>query len=173
MGKTMGIGPGNSKEKGQSVASFYEKARRSPQVMKPHEIPWEDCGQGRKKDLVKAVKPVLHTMDASIHILPPGACSDRHRHMAEELVYVLEGSGYDLHWEAPVVPRRKGYTLGKGQPTRYDWQQGDTIYVPVNVEHQHVNHDVERPARFICATSRIPDYAVFDRLEDSPPVTAG
>lgn len=173
MAKTVGGGEKPSQGKAQHLASFYDKARRSAKVVRSHEIPWEECAQGRKKDLVRAVNPVLHTLDATIHVLSPGGCSERHRHMAEELVYVLEGCGYDLHWEEPASPRRKGYARKLAQPTRYEWQQGDTIYVPVNVDHQHVNLDVEKPARFICATSRIPDYATFDRLEESPPVTAG
>ncbi len=170
MAKTVGGGEDPSQGKAQHLASFYDKARRSAKVVRSHEIPWEECAQGRKKDLVRAVNPILHTLDATIHVLSPGGCSERHRHMAEELVYVLEGCGYDLHWEEPQSTLVKKVT---DKPTRYDWQQGDTIYVPVNVDHQHVNLDVERPARFICATSRIPDYASLDRLEDSPSATAG
>ncbi|MDP2727454.1 MAG: cupin domain-containing protein [Dehalococcoidia bacterium] len=162
----------SKREKGLRASSFYEKARRTAKVVKPHEIPWEDCGQGRKRDLVKAVQPVFHNLDASIHVLPPAGSSDPHRHMAEELVYVLEGQGYDLHWEE-AAPQGEGHAQRQPQPARYDWQQGDTIYIPVNVLHQHFNLDVERPARFISATSRVADCATLDQMEQSPGATAG
>ncbi|MDO8690166.1 MAG: hypothetical protein Q7R39_09200 [Dehalococcoidia bacterium] len=47
----------------------------------------------------------------------------------------------------------------------------DTIYVPVDLEHLHINHDVERPARFMGVTSRMPGYAGFDQLKESLPIT--
>jgi len=32
-----------------------------------------------------------------MQIIPPGSRSGRHRHLAEECLYVVEGRGYDLH----------------------------------------------------------------------------
>lgn len=165
---------GNCGEKqGRLAATFYEKARQTARVLKSHEIPWEQTPKERKKDLTGAVKPVFLNLDACIHVLPPGGSSEQHRHMAEELVYILEGCGYDLHWEEAPPAKGQGNVQSQPAPTRYDWQQGDTIYIPVNILHQHFNVDVERPARFLSATSRIPEQASLDRIEQSPPLTAG
>ncbi len=163
----------NSQEKGRLAAAFYEKARRTARVLRPNEIPWEPYAKGRKKDLTRAVRPVFQCLDASIQVLPPGGSSEQQRHMTEELVYILEGCGYDLHWEAAPPPKRKAYAQRQPGPTRYDWQQGDTIYIPINVLHQHFNLDIEKPARFLTATSRIPEYAGMDRMEQSPAVADG
>ena len=165
-------GEGSPHETGRRISAFYQQARRTARVVKPHEIPWEPSDLGRKKDLVKAVKPVFRGLDACIHVLPPGNCSDRHRHTTEEVVYVLEGCGYDLHWEEGPPLRGKRHAERPPAPTRYDWQQGDTVYVPTSVLHQHFNLDVEKPARLFSATSRLPRRAAAD-VEQSRPVTSG
>lgn len=156
-----------------STGGAGARTRPLPKVLRPNEIPIEECGRSRKKDLTKAAGPGLSTLEASIHILPPGGSSDPHRHMAEEIVYVLEGSGYDLHWDGAEAPHGGARPGPAGQPTRYEWNQGDTIYVPVNVSHQHFNQDIDRPARLISAMSLMPNCSRFDRLEESPPVSAG
>src|SRR5262249_48320137 len=37
-----------------------------------------------------------------MQIIPPGSRSGKHRHLAEECLYVLEGRGYDLHQDCDV-----------------------------------------------------------------------
>ena len=34
-----------------------------------------------------------------MQFLKPGETSGKHRHMWEELIFVAEGSGHDLHWD--------------------------------------------------------------------------
>lgn len=162
----------SNREQGKQASDFYLRIQRSGKVVKPHEIPWEGCGPSKKKDLIKAVKPTFQNLDACIHVLSPGACSDPHRHMTEELVYILEGRGYDLHWENGSPTKSAGPAQQKPDPTRYEWQQGDTVYIPINVLHQHVNLDMERPVRFLSAISRIPDYTAIDRPDRSSQLTA-
>ena len=38
-------------------------------------------------------------VEAYMQFLKPGEKSGIHRHMWEELIFVVEGSGYDLHWD--------------------------------------------------------------------------
>jgi quercetin dioxygenase-like cupin family protein len=51
------------------------------------------------------------------------------------------------------------------KPSRWEWEQGDSIYIPPNTVHQHFNADSENPVRFISATSRMVRYIGFDDLE--------
>jgi quercetin dioxygenase-like cupin family protein len=51
------------------------------------------------------------------------------------------------------------------KPSIWEWEQGDSVYIPPNTVHQHFNGDSDKPARFISATSRMIRYIGFDDLE--------
>lgn len=44
----------------------------------------------------------VNSVDLYMQELPPGSRSGKHRHMADEVLYALEGSGYDLHWDVDL-----------------------------------------------------------------------
>ena len=44
----------------------------------------------------------METVDAYMQVIPPGSRSGKHRHLAEECLYVVEGYGYDLHQDCDV-----------------------------------------------------------------------
>ena len=41
------------------------------------------------------------------------------------------------------------------EPKRYDWEQGDFVYIPPYCAHKHFNADPDQEARFIVINSRI------------------
>ena len=60
-------------------------------------------GSNRADGLIKhLVHEKLNTremcVEAYMQFLKPGEKSGKHRHMWEEMIFVVEGSGYDLHW---------------------------------------------------------------------------
>jgi quercetin dioxygenase-like cupin family protein len=132
----------------------------------PSEMPWEDSPQGRLRHLVNETNGTREmALDIYIQEIAGGSRSGRHRHLAEELLFVLEGRGYDLHWD-PRFDLDVRYTWSwADQPKRWEWQEGDYIYVPPYVMHQHFNADPERPARLISATNRLVKAMGFDWLE--------
>ncbi len=72
-------------------------------VVHPDEMPWEMSRQGILKHLInEGMNTRIETIDAYMQIVPPGSKSGRHRHLAEEVLYVLEGRGYDLHQDCDV-----------------------------------------------------------------------
>ena len=88
-------------------------------------------------------------------VIPPDGRTGKHRHMAEEFMFIVEGRGYSLHWD---VELEMGDSYGwkvSTKPQRYDWEAGDWVYVPVNTVHQHFNLESGQDARFISASSRI------------------
>ena len=65
--------------------------------------------------------------------LPPGGTYHKHGHIYEALLYILKGSGYEIH-------------DGK----RYEWEAGDAAIVHAGgCVHQHFNADPERPAQVL------------------------
>src|SRR3970040_770706 len=86
-------------------------------VIRPDDRPWEMARQGLLKHLInEAMNTRMETVDAYMQIIPPGSRSGKHRHLAEECLYVLEGRGYDLHQDCDVEI-----------PDTYHWQPPDEV----------------------------------------------
>ncbi len=63
-------------------------------------MPWERSPDGLIKHLVnKKMQTRECCIEAYMQFLKDGEHSGKHRHMWEELFFVVEGSGYDLHWD--------------------------------------------------------------------------
>jgi mannose-6-phosphate isomerase-like protein (cupin superfamily) len=88
-------------------------------------------------------------------IIAPGSRSGKHRQLAEECLYVLEGRGYDLHQDCDVEITDTYHWRPQDEVKRYEWEAGDVIYVPPNTIQQHFNADPERPVRLISVVNRI------------------
>lgn len=151
---------------------FRQSYRKRKPLIKAEEMPWETSPQGRIKHIVnEKMNTPECCLDLYQQVLPPGGCSGKHRHMSEELFYVLEGKGYDLHWDVQFDCDEKYVWSWKEQPQKYEWEEGDWVYIPSYTMHQHFNADSEKPARFITATSRIVKAMGFDwleQVEDAP-----
>ena len=145
---------------------------RRKKVVKPHEMPWEMSRQGLLKHLINEnMNTRIETVDAYMQIIPPGSRSGKHRHLAEECVYVVEGRGYDLHQDCDVEITDVFAWKAQDEIKRYEWEAGDVIYIPPNTIHQHFNDDPARPARLISSTNRIFKQIglnTLDQMEDAP-----
>ena len=51
------------------------------------------------------------------------------------------------------------------KPKKFEWKQGDIVYVPPYSIHQHFNSEPEGSARLLVTTSRVPKYLGFDWME--------
>jgi len=151
---------------------FKEEYNKKRHVVTPEEMPWEDSPQGKIKHLVnEEMDTVECCLDMYMQEIPAGSRSGKHRHMAEEVFFVLEGKGYDLHWDAFFTLDVK-YDWGwEKEPKRFEWEEGDFVYLPPYTMHQHFNVDPLRPARFVTATSRLVKALGFDyweQVENAP-----
>jgi quercetin dioxygenase-like cupin family protein len=145
-------------------------------IVHPQDMPWEMSRQGLLKHLLnEAMNTRMETVDAYMLVIAPGSRSGKHRHLAEECLYVLEGRGYDLHQDCDVEITDTYHWKPQDEVKRYEWEAGDVIYIPPNTIHQHFNADPERPVRLISATNRI--YKAcglndLEQLEDAPEYAA-
>jgi uncharacterized RmlC-like cupin family protein len=146
-------------------------------VVKPEDMPWELSRQGLLKHLLnEAMNTRMETLDAYMQIIPAGSKSGKHRHLAEECLYVLEGQGYDLHQDCDVEITDTYHWTPLPEVQRFDWQAGDVIYVPPNTIHQHVNASPDRPVRLISVINRIFKACGLndlEQLEDAPEYQPG
>ena len=125
-------------------------------VVTPEDMPWEMSRQGLLKHLInEQMNTRMETVDAYMQIIPPGSRSGKHRHLAEECVYVLEGRGYDLHQDCDVEITDVYFWKAQDEVKRFEYEAGDLIYVPPNTIHQHFNADPDQPLRLISVINRI------------------
>jgi quercetin dioxygenase-like cupin family protein len=135
-------------------------------IVHPEEMPWEMARQGLLKHLLnEQMNTRMETVDAYMQIVPPGSRSGKHRHLAEECLYVLEGRGYDLHQDCDVEITDTYHWKAQDEVRRYEWEAGDVIYIPPSTIHQHFNADTERPVRLISAINRIYRHCGLNDLE--------
>jgi gentisate 1,2-dioxygenase len=138
------------------AASAPARNAKRKKVVRPDDMPWEMSRHGLLKHLLnEAMNTRMETVDAYMQIIPPGSRSGKHRHLAEECLYVLEGRGYDIHQDCDVEITDTYHWTPQAETKRYDWEAGDVIYVPPNTIHQHFNASADRPLRLISATNRI------------------
>ena len=163
----------------ESYRNLLAEATEAPQrnasrhkIVKPNEMPWEMSRQGLLKHLINEdMNTRMDTVDAYMQIVPPGSRSGKHRHLAEECVYVLEGRGYDLHQDCDVEITDTYFWKPQEEIQRFEWEAGDVIYIPPSTIHQHFNADPDRPLRLISAINRIYRQSGLndlEQLEDAP-----
>ncbi|MHB9149163.1 MAG: cupin domain-containing protein [Thermoleophilia bacterium] len=152
---------------GELSADFYQEAldeasdrpardRGRRKVIRAHELPWENSPHGLLKHLANAQMDLrIETIDAYMQVIPPGSNSGRHRQLAEQAFYVLEGRGYDLHVDCDVEITDTYHWRPQDVERRFDWEAGDVVYVPPNTISRHYNADRERVARIVVVTNRI------------------
>ena len=146
-------------------------------IVRPADMPWEMSRQGILKHLLnEGMNTRMETVDAYMQIIPPGSRSGKHRHLAEECLYVLEGRGYDLHQDCDVEITDTYHWTPQDEVQRFEWQAGDVIYIPPNTIHQHFNASADRPVRLISAINRIfkaSGLNDLEQLEDAPEYRPG
>lgn len=159
------------------AATAPQRNSKRRKVVRPEEMPWEMSRQGLLKHLInEQMNTRMETVDAYMQIIPPGSRSGKHRHLAEECLYVLEGRGYDLHQDCDIEITDIYTWKPQDEVKRFDWEAGDVIYIPPNTIHQHVNADPDRPVRLISSTNRIFKYCGLndlEQVEDAPEYKPG
>jgi len=159
------------------AASAPERNSKRKKVVTPDEMPWEMARQGVLKHLINdQMNTRMETVDAYMQIIPPGSRSGKHRHLAEECLYVLEGKGYDLHQDCDIEIVDVYTWKPQDEVKRFEWEAGDIIYIPPNTIHQHFNADPNRPARLISSINRIFKYSGLndlEQIEDAPEYKPG
>jgi gentisate 1,2-dioxygenase len=135
------------------------------------DMPFEHSADGLIKHLIHARMSTKECcVEAYMQFLQAGERSGKHRHMWEEVLFVVEGSGHDLHWDLKFDCLDAFEWDWSEEPRRFEWKRGDFIYVPPFTIHQHFAGDTEA-ARLIVISNRIVKamgFDWFDQLENAP-----
>ena len=153
-------------------AEFRKMYETLPNVVAADDMPFERSPDGLIKHLVHhKMNTREQCVEAYMQFLKPGDRSGKHRHMWEEIIFVAEGTGYDLHWDLKFDCVDEFTWDWQPEPKQFAWTRGDFIYVPPFSIHQHFNADAKGEARLIVISNRIVKSMGFnwlDQLEHAP-----
>jgi hypothetical protein len=139
-----------------------EQRKSGIQVIEESELPLEVNRQGLMRWYLH---PDIKDTLLSTHLffsqeIPPGSRSGRLKFQGEQVMFIVEGSGY---------------TLLDG--VKHPWKAGDVLNLPLRkpgIIVQHFNTDPEKTAKFIAvepnflACASVDRGSGFEQLEDAP-----
>src|SRR5271169_542432 len=79
--------------------------------------------------------------DCYVCEIPPAGKLAPQRHLFEEMILVLDGSGSTAVWN------------DAGKRVAFEWQVGSLFAIPLNAWHQHFNGSGRHPARYVAVTN--------------------
>lgn len=151
-------------------AEFRKRYQTMLDVVHAEDMPWEKSPDGLIKHLVHHKMNTRECcVEAYMQFLKPDEKSGIHRHMWEEIIFVVEGSGYDLHWDLKWDCLEAFHWEWAEEPRAFAWKRGDYIYVPPFTNHQHIAGKEE--CRLIVISNRITKemgFNWFDQVENAP-----
>jgi quercetin dioxygenase-like cupin family protein len=144
-------------------------------VVSPEDTAWEISQIGNIRVMNGLSRPDLRQFSVDVFELdiPAGSRSGKYWKMADEIFYILEGSGYSLHWEVQEEIAEKYYARVAKKPTRHEFKAGDVLYIPQNTVAQHFAAD-GTPLRMLGAQNRLFKHLGYDTThyyEDAPEFT--
>ena len=153
-------------------AEFRKLYEQALNVVHAEDMPFERSPDGLIKHLVhERMNTREMCVEAYMQFIAAQSRSGKHRHMWEEVIFVAEGSGYDLHWDLKFDCVDKYEWEWQEEPKKFEWSQGDFIYIPPFSIHQHFNSAASGEARLIVISNRIVKkmgYDWLDQLEHAP-----
>ncbi|MGH9055562.1 MAG: cupin domain-containing protein [Acidimicrobiales bacterium] len=151
-------------------------ASERKKVVKPADTEWTDTPLGRVRVISAPGRTDVRTFSMDVFELeiPAGGQSGRRWQMADEVLYVLSGSGHSMHWEVEAEIADRYHARIARVPTRHEFTAGDILYVPQNTVAQH-HASPGGPLRLLSAQNRMFKLMGYDSvvfLEDPAPERA-
>src|SRR5207249_3904938 len=111
-----------------------------------------------------------NSIDVYQQEIPAGSRSAKHWHMADEVLYVISGTGASLHWDVEAEFAERYYAHVAQEPSRWEFGPGDVLYIPQNTVHQHLSTSAD-PLVVVSGQNRMFKHLGYDAvryLEDAP-----
>ena len=121
---------------GNDYCTFYGDALKASEkfredyagrlnVVKASQMPFERSPDGLIKHIVNERRATKECcIEVYMQFLDPGKASGKHRHLSEEIVFVVEGRGYDLHWDVKFDCQEEFDWDWEQEPRRFEWSAG-------------------------------------------------
>ena len=150
--------------------AFREEYELRLNVVKHSDMPFERSPDGLIKHIIHEN---MNTKECCIEMymqfLDPGKATGKHRHLSEEIAFVVEGEGHDLHWDVMFDCKDEFEWEWKKEPKKFEWKRGDFIYIPPYCTHQRVNTGAEEARIVVCNNKIIKDMGFdwFEQIENA------
>jgi hypothetical protein len=132
------------------TATFYAQAleaskrfradyRNRKNVVKASEMPMERTADGLIKHIINEGMDTKECcIDIYMQFLSPNSATGTSRHLSEEVAFVIEGTGYDLHYDVRFKCADEFIWEWDKEPKKYEWGPGDFIYIPPYCAHKRL-----------------------------------
>ena len=166
----------------EATADFHAKALEASRefrkeypierlnVVKSHEMPMERSADGLIKHIVhEGMNTTECCLAIYMQFIPPNGATGTSRHLSEEVAFVIEGNGHDLHYDVSFRLEEEYIWEWETTPKKYEWGPGDYMYIPPYCAHKRVNDDPDTEARVVVMNSRLLKPMGFDWFEQVEP----
>ena len=107
-------------------------------------------------------------LDLYMQFIESGKATGTSRHLSEEVAFVIEGEGYDHHFDVNFHCADE-FHLGVGDYAQgVRMEAGDFIYIPPYCAHKRFNTS-DKEARIVVMNSRMPRLMGFDWFDQLEP----
>ena len=153
----------------ESSKEFRKEYQERTKVVKWHDMPMERTADGPIKHIInEGLNTTECCIDIYMQFIPANGATGTSRHISEEVAFVIEGTGHDLHYDVSFGCEDEFIWEWDTTPKKFEWGPGDYIYIPPYCAHKRVNDDSENEARVIVMNSRMlrpMGFDWFDQLE--------
>ena len=139
----------------EASKAFREEYRNRKNVVKYNEMPMERSADGPIKHIINERMDTMECcIDIYMQFIESGKATGTSRHLSEEIAFIIEGTGYDLHYDVEFQCEEAFVWEWSTTPKKFEWGPGDFVYIPPYCAHKRFNtSDVE--ARVVVVNSRI------------------
>ncbi len=152
----------------EASRQFRKEYKQRKNVVKSHEMPMERTADGLIKHIInEGMNTTECCIDIYMQFLGADEATGTSRHLSEEVAFVIEGTGHDLHWDVMFHCADEFIWEWEKTPKKFEWGPGDFIYIPPYCAHKRVN-DGDSEARVVVVNSRMlkpMGFDWFDQLE--------
>ncbi|WP_018430209.1 cupin domain-containing protein [Hoeflea sp. 108] len=138
-------------------------------MVKWHDMPMERSADGLIKHIInERMNTKECALDIYMQFIPPAGATGASRHLTEEVAYVIEGTGYDLHHDVRFDCKDAFIWEWDKTLKKFEWGPGDFIYIPPYCAHKRFN-TADTEARVVVVNSRIMKAIGFDWFDQLEP----
>ena len=153
----------------EASREFRREYRKRTRVVKSQDMPMERTADGLIKHIVnEGMNTTECCIDVYMQFIPANGATGTSRHLSEEVAFVIEGRGYDLHYDVSFKCEDEFIWEWDTTPRKFEWGPGDYIYIPPYCAHKRFNVETENEARVVVINNRMlkpMGFHWFDQLE--------
>jgi uncharacterized RmlC-like cupin family protein len=154
----------------EASKAFRKEYPQRANAVKSHDMPMERSADGLIKHIInEGMNTKECCLDIYMQFIPPNGATGTSRHLTEEVAFVIEGSGYDLHYDVKFKCADEFVWEWDTTPKKFEWKPGDFIYIPPYCAHKRFNADPDNEARVVVINSRMMKAIGFDWFDQLEP----